>query len=60
MEHNPTYPARFAKARTQWGDALRDRAHALAVDGAAEMVLHNVARLSLKARSSIASNTTLR
>jgi hypothetical protein len=41
MEHDPTYPARFAKARTQWGDALRDRAHALAVDGAAEMVLHN-------------------
>jgi hypothetical protein len=41
MEHDPTYPVRFAQARTQWGDALRDRAHALAVDGAAEMVLHN-------------------
>jgi hypothetical protein len=37
MEHDPTDPARFAKARMQWGDALRDRAHQLAVVG----VLHD-------------------
>ena len=40
MDHDPTYPERFKKATKQWGDALRDRAHHFAVDGAAEMVLH--------------------